>query len=100
MQAKLSVKHDDLSVDSEGVTGQKSIAFLGNSKELQLYNFNQGGQGITSALVPTYWEDPAKVLPSNYEFIVRKGGAGGEVEYKKLELKQAQLSVDRQGHPS
>lgn len=34
MQAKLSVQHEDLSVDSEGVTGQKSIAFLGNSKEL------------------------------------------------------------------
>lgn len=100
MQAKLSVQHDELSVDSEGTTGQKSIAFLGDSKELQLYKFNQGGQGTTSALVPTYWEDPSKVLPDNYEFIVRKGGAGGEVEYKKLELKQAQLSVDRNAHPN
>ena len=99
MQAKLSVQHDEPYVDSEGVTGQKSISFLGD-RELQIYGFNQGGQGTTSALVPTYWEDPSKVLPDNYEFIVRKGGAGGEVEYKKLELKQAQLSVDRNGHPN
>lgn len=51
------------------------------SNELQLYKMNENGEAghsvaITSALT--------SLLPADYELVVRKNGAGGEIAYTKL----------------
>lgn len=48
--------------------------------------------------MPVWWKAPANVLSD--EILVRVGGAGGELQYKQLALKQAMLSVDRNTYGS
>ena len=79
--------------DSDGDTGQKSTSFLSATRDLQLWKFDENGQGQESAEVPVWWKQPSNVLSD--EFLVRVGGAGGELKYKQVALKQAMLSVDR-----
>lgn len=86
--------------DSDGNSGQKSTSFLSGTRDLQLWRFDEAGETDTSALVPTYFDDPAYVLSDELEFVLRRGGAGGEIEYRKLLLKQDALSVDKQGNPN
>lgn len=86
--------------DSDGNSGQKSTSFLSGTRDLQLWRFDEAGESDTSALVPTYFDDPAYVLSDELEFVLRRGGAGGEIEYRKLLLKQDILSVDKQGNPN
>ena len=86
--------------DSDGDSGQKSTSFLSGTRDLQLWRFDEAGESDTSALVPTYFDDPAYVLSDELEFVLRRGGAGGEIEYRKLLLKQDMLSVDKQGNPN
>lgn len=81
--------------DSDGITGQKSTSFLSATRDLQLWKFDQDGQGAITTVIPNWWEDPVSAMGSGYEFVLRSGGAGGEVEYRSILLKQAQLSVDR-----
>lgn len=86
--------------DSSGASGQKSTSFLSGTRDLQLWRFDEAGETDTSALVPTYFDGPAYVLSDELEFVLRRGGAGGEIEYRKLLLKQDALSVDKQGNPN
>lgn len=89
--------------DSDGNSGQSSISFLSATHDIQLYKFDENGQGQLSSVVPSWWDNPSDVLSGNgseYEFVLRKGGAGGEIEYRTLALKQAQLSVDRDVYPN
>ena len=47
-----------------------------------------------SSEVPTHFDEPQSILSDDYEFVVRKGGAGGEIDYTTVKLRQAKLSVD------
>lgn len=95
-KVQLSVQHDELSGDSQ-VGEQKSISVENNV--IQLYKMDQDGTDISTE-VPTHWEDAEPILSDNWEFVIRKGGAGGEIDYTTVKLRQAMLSVDRQGHPN
>lgn len=75
----VKLRQAKLSVDSDGT--QKSVQYNPTSNELQLYNMHENGEAghsvtITSALTP--------LLPADYELVVRKNGAGGEIAYTKL----------------
>ena len=89
----------DISPDTQGQTGQKSIDWLGDTHELQLYQFDEDGHEISSE-VPTHFDEPKSILSDDCEFVIRKGGAGGEIDYTTVKLRQAQLSTDTQGHPT
>lgn len=73
---KLSI---DIYPDSEGDSGQKSVAWLTDQHELQLYKFNENG--LTSAISTTVDANgnSERLVPDEYEFVFRKGGAGGEL---------------------
>lgn len=47
-----------------------------------------------SSEVPTHFDEAKTILSDDYEFVVRKGGAGGEIDYTTVKLRQAKLSVD------
>lgn len=81
---------DELSGDSQ-VSKQKSISVENNI--IQLYHMEMAGKHI-SAEVPTHFGEPQSILSNDYEFVVRKGGAGGEIDYTTVKLRQAKLSVD------
>ena len=75
----VKLRQAKLSVDSDGT--QKSVQYNPTSNELQLYKMHENGEAghsvtITSALTP--------LLPADYELVVRKNGAGGEIAYTKL----------------
>lgn len=75
----VKLRQAKLSVDSEGA--QKSVQYNPATDELQLYKMHENGEAghkvtITSSLT--------SLLPSNYELVVRKGGAGGEIAYTTL----------------
>ena len=95
-QVALSVKMEELSGDSQ-VGEQKSINI--NNSVIELYKMGQAGTQM-SAEVPTSFDDPQSILSDDCEFVIRKGGAGGEIDYTTVKLRQAVLSVDRQGHPN
>lgn len=44
--------------------------------------------------MPTHFDEAKTILSDDYEFVVRKGGAGGEIDYTTVKLRQAKLSVD------
>ena len=72
----------DISVDTDVAGNQKSIQW-NDDKYLQLYNMDQSGENVASVQLST---DAKNVLPNNYEFVVRKGGAGGEISYTTLQM--------------
>ena len=72
----------DISVDTDVAGNQKSIQW-NDDKYLQLYNMDQSGENVASVQLST---DTKNVLPNNYEFVVRKGGAGGEISYTTLQM--------------
>ena len=76
----------DIYPDAEGASGQKSVSWLTDGHELQLYKFDENG--LTSALSATVSAngDAQRLVPDEYEFVFRKGGAGGELEYGKVQL--------------
>lgn len=79
-------------VDSEGFTGQKSVSWLSgqhDEKELQLYGMNEEGEELTPVVLSTTETD---ILPEDYEFVVRKNGAGGEIAYAAVKLIGSQVS--------
>lgn len=88
----------DIYPDSEGDSGQKSVAWLTDQHELQLYKFNENG--LTSAISTTVDANgnSERLVPDEYEFVFRKGGAGGELEYGKVQLSvhMDELSGDSQ----
>lgn len=102
--AELSV-----AVDSEGASGQKSIAWLGGD-ELELYKMEEDGISASTRLERIYDDDggmnpprlvgmgailPSENIPDgqggeqDVEFVIRKGGAGGEIDYAKITLSAA-----------
>lgn len=44
--------------------------------------------------MPTHFDEPQSILSDDCEFVIRKGGAGGEIDYTTVKLRQAMLSVD------
>lgn len=51
------------------------------SNELQLYKMHENGEaGHNVTLTP----NSTSLLPADYEIVVRKNGAGGEIAYTKL----------------
>lgn len=72
--------------DSQGGSGQKSLNWLSSDSiadsELQLYKFDEESEeaGFSVRLSAT----PKLLMDSEYEFVVRKGGAGGEVAYVQI----------------
>lgn len=81
---------------------QKSIhtVELGGKTYHQLYKMDEDGHAI-SADIPTYFDsakNPLDEITSNCEFVIRKGGPGGEIDYVDLSLRQAKLSVDRDAY--
>ena len=72
----------NISVDTDVAGNQKSIQW-NDDKYLQLYNMDQSGENVASVQLST---DTKNVLPNNYEFVVRKGGAGGEISYTTLQM--------------
>lgn len=75
----------NISVDTDVAGNQKSIQWKtsNDDKYLQLYNMDQSGENVASVQLST---DAKNVLPNNYEFVVRKGGAGGEISYTTLQM--------------
>lgn len=75
----------NISVDTDVDGNQKSIQWKTSSddKYLQLYNMDLSGENVASVQLST---DAKNVLPNNYEFVVRKGGAGGEISYTTLQM--------------
>lgn len=51
-----------------------------------MYKFNENG--LTSAISTTVETNgnAERLVPDEYEFVFRKGGAGGELEYGKVQL--------------
>ncbi len=72
----------NISVDTDAAGNQKSIQW-NDDKYLQLYNMDQSGENVASVQLST---NAKNVLPNNYEFVVRKGGAGGEISYTTLQM--------------
>ena len=72
----------DISADTDAAGNQKSIQW-NDDKYLQLYNMDQSRENVASVQLST---DAKNVLPNNYEFVVRKGGAGGEISYTTLQI--------------
>lgn len=98
-QVSLSVKMEELSGDSQ-VSRQKSISVDNNV--IKLYKMGEAGQEVSSE-VPTSFEaykNPLDDVASDCEIVIRKGGAGGEIDYAKLKLKQAKLSTDTEAYPN
>ena len=95
-QVALSVKMEELSGDSQ-VGDQKSINI--SSDIIELYKMGEAGQEVSSE-VAIHFDEPQSILSDDCEFVIRKGGAGGEIDYTTVKLRQAMLSVDRQGHPN
>lgn len=89
---QLSVGAELISGDSQTDSEQKSISVENNI--VQLYKMGEAGQ-VVSAEVPICFDEPQPILSSDWEFVVRKGGPGGEIDYAMVNLKQAQLSVDK-----
>ena len=87
----------DIKPDTQGDSGQKSIDWLSDTHELQLYKFDEDG---LSAFEPdvTVNNNRESLLPEEYEFVLRKNGAGGEVTYGQVSLsvKMEELSGDSQ----
>lgn len=92
-QVALSVKTEELSGDSQ-IGEQKSISI--NNSVVELYKMGQTGQEVSSE-VPTHFDEPRTILSDDCEFVIRKGGAGGEIDYTTVKLRQAKLSVDSDG---
>lgn len=102
--SSLSATDVSVAVDSEGATGQKSIAY-NYQNELELYKMEEDGIELTSNAIRIYDDDggmnpprlvgmgavlPARELSSDeVEFVIRKGGAGGEIDYAKVTLSAA-----------
>lgn len=65
---------------------------------MQLYKFDEAG--LTSAFEPDVTVNGTReyLLPNEYEFVLRKNGAGGEVTYGQvaLSVKIDELSGDSQ----
>ena len=81
--------------DTQGASEQKSIDWLSSDyvspQELQLYGFDQEGEeGVSVALQ----SEMQQLLTGDYEFIVRKGGAGGEIAYTKIAASAAGAGVN------
>lgn len=101
LSSELSSLSGGVPVDSLGTSGQKSIAWL-NNEELELYKMEEDGISVDTKLQRI--QDgigavlPAESIPDGQggeqevEFVIRKGGAGGEIDYAKVNL-SAQLSV-------
>lgn len=89
-QVALSVKMDELSGDSQA-GDQKSISVSNNV--IELYRMGAAGKSVSSE-VPTSFDEAKSILSDDCEFVIRKGGAGGEIDYTTVKLKQARLSVD------
>lgn len=98
-----------IDVDSEGDSDQKSIAWR-EDKELELYKMEEAGISVDTKLERVYDDDggmnpprlvgmgavlPAKSIPDAHdgeqdvEFVIRRGGAGGEIDYAKVTLSAA-----------
>lgn len=84
----------DIATDSQGQTGQKSIDRLSSTNELQLYKFNENGLSAFKSDI-TVNGNREYLLPNEYEFVLRKNGAGGEVTYGQvaLSVKMEELSA-------
>ena len=80
-----------VSVDTLGNSGQKSISWLSGSgvDELQLYGMDEEGEELTPVVLSTTETD---ILPEDYEFVIRKNGAGGEITYAAVKLIGSQVS--------
>lgn len=73
-------------LDSDGSSGQKSISMLDQPdwQELQLYGMDEAGETtLTTTLENKHATD---ILPGTYEFVLRSGGAGGEITYANVAL--------------
>lgn len=89
---ELSAFDAKLSADSD-VGAQKSIDI--DSNVIQLHDMDEAGEDL-SALVPHCFAEPQDPLSSlSAEFVVRKGGAGGEIGYVSLDLLQDKTPLDR-----
>lgn len=88
----------DIAPDAQGTSGQKSIDWLSDTHELQLYKFDEAG--LTDIFEPdvTVHGNRESLLPEEYEFVLRKNGAGGEVTYGQvaLSINMEELSGDSQ----
>ena len=60
---------------------------------LQLWNFDQEGEADISVGIGP---QPTKLLSDDCEFLIRKGGAGGELQYVKVEAAAAASMADSQ----
>lgn len=92
-QVALSVKMEELSGDSQ-VGDQKSINISSNT--IELYNMGEAGKEVSSE-VAIHFDEPQSILSDDWEFVIRKGGSGGEIDYTTVKLRQAKLSVDSDG---
>lgn len=89
---QLSVGASSISGDSQTNSGQKSISV--ENDVVQLYKMGEAGQTVSSE-VPICFDEPQSILSSNCEFVIRKGGPGGEIDYTTVSLRQSQLSADK-----
>lgn len=70
-------------LSSDGAAGQL----------LQLWNFDQEGEtGLSIGIGP----QPTSLLSDDSEFLIRKGGAGGELQYVKVDAFAAASDADSQ----
>lgn len=90
---ELSAFDAKLSADSD-VGAQKSINISSNT--IELYNMGEAGKEISSE-VAIHFDEPQSILSDDWEFVIRKGGSGGEIDYTTVKLRQAKLSVDSDG---
>lgn len=89
---ELSAYGVELSADSD-VGAQKSIDI--DNDVIQLHDMDETGSEV-SALVPHCLEEAQNPLSAlDAEFVIRKGGAGGEIGYVSLELLQNKTPLDR-----
>ena len=94
---ELSAYGVELSADSD-VGAQKSIDI--DNDVIQLHDMDENGTNL-SALVPHCFDEAQNPLSAlDAEFVIRKGGAGGEIDYVSLGLLQDKTPLDRNTYHS
>ena len=80
----------DIIPDATIQNGQKSIDWLTNAHDrvIQLYKFDQPGMSTVPTTTVVANGNAESLIPEEYEFVVRKNGPGGSIDYM-----QAKLSV-------
>lgn len=90
-------------VDTDHTPSQKSIEWSSdaNGKYLQLYKMDEIGLSPFNSDITANGKRE-HLLPNEYEFVLRKNGAGGEITYGKVDLsvQMGDLSGDSQVLPN